>query len=139
MGRMTSRIAEAAVLLLLATSGLAQENSSDAATGEATEEPTEEIVVVGSRAGDKRDLDHLYREALRKRVMRDLERYRAVQEEIAWREAGETEGPEPRIRLGYDPRRDDERSPVLDPNELPMDRTRPATIFRLGFGGRDRE
>lgn len=101
-------------------------------------EAVEEIVVVGGRSGDPQRLDSAYEAALRQRILREIERLEALEDEYDWRRA-ERPGEESRIRWGYDPRDEYRARRESELYDLPLDDTRPAKIFSIGFGSGRRQ
>ena len=119
-------------LLALGVPVPAQEEASD---DDAEEEVIEEIVVTVDKDGDPVDVDALYLDQLRDQVIRDFEFARAEQEEEEWRQSLPTsvQAPGSRIRWGYDPRSEAAMRRESSINDLPIDQTRPATVFSVGF------
>jgi uncharacterized protein YycO len=126
-------IAAFAVLasLLVSTVLRAQEEN---ATDYDDEEVMEEIVVVVNKSGDPVDVDALYLDQLRTRVIKDFESLQAEQEKEVWRQGLQTsfKPPESRISWGYDAKEEAamRRSSI---NDLPTDRVKPATIISVSF------
>jgi len=111
---------------------LAQDEGSDEGSNEAT---IEEIIVYGGqKPGDEINLDALYEDELRARLMRDLEVIKQQEDEGRWNktEASLVETP-PRIRWGYDP--DDEARMRRETDLMGVQRepTHPASLFRVEF------
>lgn len=123
--------ATALASLLVWTTVTGQE---DVATDNGNEEVMEEIVVVVNKAGDPVDVDALYLDQLRTRVIKDFETLQAEQEEEVWRQGLQTsfKPPESRISWGYDAKEEAamRRSSI---NDLPIDRVRPATVISVNF------
>jgi len=126
-----SRIAVAMLAFMYAWAN-AQESGNEEG---ADDEVIEEIVVIGGqKRGDPVDVDTLYEDMLRERLMLDQEQLRSMADEDAWRGSDTTEIAAPsRMQWGYDP--DEElrmrRESQLD--ELTFVPTKPATLFRVGF------
>ena len=97
-------------------------------------EVMEEIVVVVNKSGDPVDVDALYLDQLRTRVIKDFESLQAEQEKEVWRQGLQTsfKPPESRISWGYDAKEEAamRRSSI---NDLPTDRVKPATIISVSF------
>ena len=117
---------------LWCTAGFGQtaggEDHSDGETGSGMDE----IVVTAQKPGDRQGLDTPYGKLLRKRLLRQLEAQRELEEEFAWRRGTRVEEPS-RIRLGYRPQdanRDRHDTALTD---LPMENHKPATLFRFEF------
>jgi hypothetical protein len=106
----------------------------EVATGYDDEEVMEEIVVVVNKSGDPVDVDALYLDQLRTRVIKDFETLQAEQEKEVWRQGLQTsyKPPESRISWGYDAKEEAamRRSSI---NDLPTDRVKPATIISVSF------
>ena len=122
----------AALIVLLGAVAIAQDDEAPADEDDVIEEI---VVIAGKKSGDPVDVEALYEEMLRDRLMLDLDQLRILQEEEEqWRSSrtGTVENPS-RIQWGYDPqeelkmRRD---SQLSDVTFIP---TRPATLFRVGF------
>ena len=94
----------------------------------------EEVVVVGTRPGDKVKADPLYEAMLRQQMMEEIERMRREEEE-AWRDSNLTyqSSEESRLVWGYDPKADRDMRTDVDFNRWSADRTKPATLFRAKF------
>ena len=126
-GTVTAALVALASLLVWTTLRAQEEDADD-------EEVMEEIVVVVNRAGDPVDVDALYLDQLRTRVIKDFETLQAEQEEEVWRQGLQTsfKPPESRISWGYDAKEEAamRRSSI---NDLPMDRVKPATIISVSF------
>jgi hypothetical protein len=94
----------------------------------------EEVVVYGTRRGDPVDLDALYLEQFRKRVLDDYFKQQRLLERERWRSSLETKVKSPsRIRWGYDPGAELRMRRETDLMDLPFETTRPASIFRVEF------
>ena len=106
--------------------------ASDAEQEQGEEQPLDEIVVTAEKPGDRKSLDTPYEVPMRHRLLEEMDTMRREQEEIAWRR-GPTVSQPSRIKFGYIPQdraRDDRGTPLTD---LPMENTKPATIFRFEF------
>ncbi len=123
----------AAATLLLGMTAWAQEEAPEDDAAD-SDESVDEIVVVGSKPGDRSEVDSIYQDQLRERILRELEQMRREEEEYAWRTEDTTRVSQPsRISWGYDPRESYRMRNEVDVNALPMDVVQPATIFRIGF------
>jgi hypothetical protein len=113
----------------------AQDSDTEVTEEAADDEVMEEIVVTVNKDGDPVDVDALYLEQLRDQVIRDYNFAQAEQEEEEWRQSLPTsvQAPGSRIRWGYDPRSEAAMRRQSSINDLHFDRTRPATIFSVGF------
>lgn len=99
------------------------------------EERIDEIVVIGGqKPGDKVDLDALYEEEMRARLMRDLEVIKQEQAKGRWSKSeislAETE---PRIKWGYDPDAEARMRRETDFMGTQRETTQPASLFRVEF------
>lgn len=103
------------------------EDAAEAPDGDSMDE----IVVIAPPAGRK-GMETPYEEQLRQRILEEYDRMAREQEELAWRQEPALEDPS-RISFGYRPqdrRRDDTRDRI---NTLPLDKVKPATVFRFEF------
>ena len=96
-------------------------------------EALQEIVVVGERPGDPRRLDNAYENALRQRILEEIDELEALEEEFDWRRAARRGDDESRIRWGYDPRDEYRARRESELYDLPLDNNRPAKIFSIEF------
>ncbi len=122
-----------AMVAFIGTIAMAQENAEQAADEE--EEVIDEIVVIaGGKPGDPVDVEALYEEMMRDRLMTDMTRLRVLEEQNEWRgSAATTTSRSSRITWGYSPQ--DElrfRRESAFPDETFIT-TRPATVFRFEF------
>ena len=100
----------------------------------ADDKSIEEVVVYGTRRGDPVDVDALYLEQFRKRVMDDYFEQQRLMEKERWRSSLDIKAKSPsRIRWGYDPGAELRMRRETDLMDLPFETTRPASIFRIGF------
>ena len=129
-GTLTATFAALASLLVWTT----VKGQEDVAADNDDQEVMEEIVVVVNKSGDPVDVDALYLDQLRTRVIKDFETLQAEQEEEVWRQGLQTsfKPPESRISWGYDAKEEAamRRSSI---NDLPMDRVKPATLISVSF------
>lgn len=94
----------------------------------------EEVVVYGTRRGDPVDIDALYLEQFRKRVLDDYFEQQRLMERERWRSSLDIKLKSPsRIRWGYDPGAELRMRRETDLMDLPFETTRPASIFRVEF------
>lgn len=111
----------------------AQEEDEQAADGTEAETPErEEIVVVAPRPGTRRQLDSVYEDPVRARVLKDLYEMREDEAEVAILDAAARRNTG-RVRVGYDPTEDYLKRKEIDLETPQRDTVRPATIFRIGF------
>ncbi len=135
---MSSRLASAVCLIaawaaLTAANSRAQDVTDDDES--TSNETVDEIVVVAPRQGDPVDVEAQYEEMLKTRLQKEVRRLRDLEEEYEWRTSDTLEISEPdsRIKWGYDPRIELERRRDTDLTDLPIDNTKPATLFRFEF------
>lgn len=122
----------AAIFLGGLTTATAQEGVQQIA---AEDDVIEEIVVVaGKRSGDPIDLDALYEEMMRDRLMTDIKRLEMLEEQNEWRNPVRTTAEkESRIQWGYKPEDDVRMGRETDLSGPTYITTRPASIFRFDF------
>ena len=135
LGFTPARAAKLAWLGLAAASiAVAQTDDADDAEGaaEAEQRTVDEIVVTAQKPGDRKRVDTPYEELMRERMLEELDRMEREEEELAWRRAPTVRQPS-RISFGYRPQDSarDGRNPSL--TDLPLENTKPATIFRFEF------
>jgi hypothetical protein len=109
------------------------EDVDDADESAGTEQQTvDEIVVTAEKPGDRKRVDTPYEELMREQVLEELDRMEREEEEIAWRREPTIDQPS-RISFGYRPQDSarDGRNPSF--TDLPLENTKPATIFRFEF------
>jgi hypothetical protein len=113
---------------------VAQTEDADATPAESTEDerPVDEIVVTAGKPGDRKAVDTPYEEQMREQLLEEMDRMSREEEEIAWRRSA-TVDESSRISFGYRPQ--DSARDRLDTRmtDLPLDKTKPATIFRFEF------
>jgi hypothetical protein len=127
------RPAQAAAVLWLVAAGMAAAQTDDAEAEAGDEpQPVDEIVVTAEKPGDRKRVDTPYEELMRERLLEEMDRMQREEEEIAWRRSPTVEQPS-RISFGYRPqdRARDSRDTSL--TDLPLEKTKPATIFRFEF------
>ncbi len=95
-------------------------------------EEIEEIVVFAPKPGDRKRLDEEYEDPVRAQLLKDFYEMQKDQEEFKWRSSA-TEDDSSRISWGYDPQDEYEMRNRLDLQDLPSERTKPATLFRVNF------
>ncbi len=120
------------IALFAAAAARAQADDTEADPDDGDPRPVDEIVVTAEKPGDKRDVETPYEELMRQRLLEEMDTMRQEQDEIAWRRGPVVSQPS-RISFGYRPqdRARDERASSL--TDLPMENTKPATIFRFEF------
>lgn len=100
------------------------------------EEEIDEIVVIVDRSGDPvLDIDLRQEEMLRQKILKEYFRLQRLEEETAWRQADPDLRPEnaSRIKWGYNPQAEARMRRDTELTDLPIDQTKPATIFRIEF------
>lgn len=95
-------------------------------------EEIEEITVVARKPGDRSRVDSEYEDPARAKLLKDFYEMQKDEEEFEWRKSG-AEDNSGRISWGYDPRDEYRMRNELDLQDLPSERTKPATIFRITF------
>lgn len=120
------------LLAVFSVAGLAQDEESE--TSSEAKAIDEIVVIGGQKPGDEVDLDALYEEELRARLMRDLEVIKEQEAKGRWSrtEAGIVETP-PRIRWGYDPDAEARMRRETDLMGVQYETTKPASLFRVEF------
>ena len=117
---------------LLATPVVAQvdENAPVDESGEVIDE----LVVVGTRPGDRDKVDPIRKEFWRQQMFESVELMR-LEEEEDWRDSKLTyrSGAKSRMVWGYDPNADRNMYDEFDFNTNPGVTTKPATLFRAQF------
>lgn len=124
----------AAAMALTGAIALAQENAGPNADEDEVEVIDEIVVVAGEKSGDPVDVEALYEEMMRERLMLDQIRLQELQEEDEWRSSASMAVESPsRIKWGYDPQ--DELRMRRDSNlsDVSFVTTKPATVFRSEF------
>jgi len=105
---------------------------------EADEEPAvdseiiEEIIIIAPKPGARRRVDKEYEDPVRAKLLKDFYEMQEDQKELEWRKAVADEIPS-RIKWGYDPSDEYRMRRQMDLQELPSERTKPATLFRFDF------
>ena len=122
-----------AIVAFIGTLALAQEETEEAEEEE--EEVIEEIIVYGGgRPDDPVDVEALYEEMMRERLMTDMKRLEVLEEQQEWRNSDDgTIETSSRMSWGYsaqDELRMRRESGVPDETYIT---TKPATLFRYEF------
>ena len=99
------------------------------------EEVIDEIVVTaGKKSGDPVDVDALYDEMMRDRLMIDLDRLKVLEEQNEWRSSANTTVKSPsRIQWGYKPQDDVRMGRESNLADEPFITTKPASVFQFEF------
>ncbi len=124
----------AAIAVLFGAAVFAQEandESADEAPAD-TSEQIEEILVIAPKPGARKRLDQVYEDPVRAQLLKDFYKMQDDAEEFEWRDTGAAKTPS-RITWGYDPRDEYRMRNEMDMQALPLDRTKPATLFRVDF------
>ncbi len=126
-----TRVAIAGAVVMCVNTGLLADEKSEAS--EDDDELIEEIVVRPYRPGDRFDFDAWYEERLRERLIKELDRMRVLDEKYEWRRSESDEENPSRIKWGYDPKAELRMRRDTKVSDLPIDDTKPATLFRFEF------
>ena len=127
----------AAIAVFFGAAAFAQE-ANDEAADEAPAaideeiEEIEEIIVIAPRPGARKRLDQEYEDPIRAQLLKDFYKMQDDAEEFEWRDTAAAKTPS-RITWGYDPRDEYRMRNEMDMQALPLDRTKPATLFRVDF------
>ena len=124
----------AAIAVLFGAAAFAQEANDEPAdeAPAATSEEIEEIIVISPKPGARRRVDQEYEDPIRAQLLKDFYKMQDDAEEFEWRDTGAAKTPS-RITWGYDPRDEYRMRNEMDMQALPLDRTKPATLFRVDF------
>jgi hypothetical protein len=122
----------AAAIACTGAIALAQENASQVAD---EEEVIDEIIVVaGEKSGDPVDVEALYEEMMRERLMLDQIRLQELEEQEEWRNSTSMAVESPsRIKWGYDPQDEHRMRRESNLSDVHGVTTKPATVFRVEF------
>ena len=92
-------------------------------------------VVVGPQGQSAFELEMQRQAELQAAVFAEMRMRERREEETAWREADpDLDNPESRIKWGYSPQAEQRmRRDIEDMYDLPIDQTKPASIFRIEF------
>lgn len=101
-------------------------------TENAEEEAIEEIIVVSPRPGSRRRVDTEYEDPVRAKLLKEFYRMQELEEEYEWRRSASTDSSS-RIKWGYDPRDEYRMRNDIALQDLPSEKTKPATLFRFEF------
>ena len=125
----------AAAIVLSGAIALAQEDATQDADEVDEVEVIDEIVVVaGEKSGDPIDVEALYAEMMRERLMLDYVRLEELEEQNEWRGSSSLAVETPsRISWGYDPQDELRMRRESNLSNVEGVTTRPATVFRVGF------
>lgn len=96
------------------------------------EEVIEEITVSGRKPGSRRRVDEEYEDPVRAQLLKDFYAMQEDQEEYAWRAAAAEESSS-RVSWGYNPQEEYRMRNQMALQDLPSERTKPATLFRVEF------
>ena len=119
----------AAIVALFGADVFAQEADEEPAD---ESEQIEEIIVIAPKPGDRRRVDEEYEDPVRAKLLKDFYEMQEDKEEFEWRESAAEEDSS-RITWGYDPKEEYRMRNEMDLQELPSERTTPATLFRFEF------
>ena len=119
------------------TIALAQEDSKLSADADRADEKevVEELVVYANKkSGDPVDVDALYEEMMRERLMLEQDHMRVLEEEVEWRSSGSTTlNDSSRIQWGYSPQDEHRMRREAELPDIQLETTKPANLFRIGF------
>ena len=119
------------------TIALAQDETKPSADTDQADENkvVEELVVYANKkSGDPIDVDALYEEMMRERLMLEQDHMRVLEEEVEWRSSGSTTlNDSSRIQWGYSPQDEHRMRREAELPDTQLETTRPATLFRIGF------
>ncbi len=123
-----------AIIAFIGAMAIAQEDP-DEIVEEEEEDVIEEIIVyAGGRPDDPVDVEALYEEMMRDRLMTDIKRLEILEEQQEWRSSGdENYSSSSRIKWGYSPQDELRMRRESGIPEETYITTRPATIFRFEF------
>ena len=119
-----------AAAMILFSGGVIAQEADDETVDE--DEDVEEIIVVAPKSGDRRRVDQEYEDPARAELLKEFHKMQADKEEYEWRKSAASENPS-RIKWGYDPADDYQMRNKLDLQDLPWEKTKPATVFRFEF------
>jgi len=124
----------AAIAVLFGAAAFAQEANDEPAdeAPAATSEEIEEIIVIAPKPGARKRVDQEYEDPVRAQLLKDFYKMQDDAEEFEWRDTAAAKTPS-RITWGYDPRDEYRMRNEMDLQELPSDRVKPATLFRVDF------
>jgi hypothetical protein len=93
------------------------------------------VVIVGPQGQSPFELEKKQLELMREAVYAEMRLRERDQEELAWRQADpDLKNPESRFKWGYSPQAEQRmRRGNEFMNDLPIDQTKPATLFRAEF------
>ncbi len=122
----------AAAIALSGAIALAQEDATQDA--DEVEIIDEIIVIAGEKSGDPIDVEALYEEMMRERLMLDYVRLEELEEQNEWRGSTSLAVETPsRISWGYDPQDELRMRRESNLSDVQAVTTRPATVFRVDF------
>jgi hypothetical protein len=116
---------------------LAEPEAPTRAPGESTPGGTmdEITVIAGPQVQSAFELEMERQAKLKEAVFAGMQFREKAEEETAWRQADrDLQNPESRIKWGYNPQAEQRMGRDYDAlNDLPIDQTKPATLFRAEF------
>jgi hypothetical protein len=119
--------------LCLAVPGIAAAQTDEADDAASDESQTvDEIVVTAEKPGDRKRVDTPYEQQMREQLLEELDRMQREEEEIAWRREPTVDQPS-RMSFGYRPQDSARDSRNTSLTDLPLENTKPATVFRFEF------
>jgi len=122
----------AAIVTCIGAAAIAQENTEESVE---EDEVIEEIIVyAGGRPDDPVDVEALYEEMMRDRLMTDIKRLDILEEQQEWRSSGDKNvSSSSRIKWGYSPQDELRMRRESGIPEETYITTKPATVFRYEF------
>lgn len=127
------RVSWLVVVAMAAAAVNAAAQTEEPETAEDDDETLDEVVVIYRKSGDPTDVETPHESELRKRVLDEYNRQALQEERNRWREADPDVNDPSRIKWGYDPQDELRMRRDTGLTDLPFERTKPATIFRVEF------
>jgi hypothetical protein len=130
-----SRAVVTAAILIYASAAFSQDEEAEQVeqVEDTTDEPIEEVVVYAYKPGDEIDMDARYAELFRTRAAAELDRMEVLNEEYEWRVSMSEAESSSRIKWGYNPEAEMSMRRDTSLTDLPSDRVKPATLFRIQY------
>ncbi len=124
-----------AVAVFAFASAIAGAQESEESVTTESEAIDEIVVTAGKKPGDPVDVEALYEEMMRERLMIDLDRLQDLEEENAWRSSARTTDIEEpsRISWGYKPQDDLRMGRESNLSDATFVTTKPASLFQFEF------
>ncbi len=119
----------AAIVVLVGATVFAQEADDEA---DDSSEEIEEITVVAQKPGDRRRVDREYEDPVKAQLLKDFYQMQEDQEEYEWRSTSSRDDTS-RVSWGYDPQDEYHMRNDLSMQDLPTERVKPASLFKVEF------